>query len=164
MSLLLLLLLAHRAPAADIVPDSDSTMNMFVGKEMTWYPTDTGPDACTGMNHLDSDFYVAMGTDQFKEGCCGRQLNISYNGRSAVATCVDECATCPQWGQLDLTKGLFEFFVGDPGIGIFYGSWSYIDGDPKTSTQLSKVATTTVPAGPESTTGCMISWRSRANC
>ncbi|KAJ7867410.1 hypothetical protein B0H14DRAFT_2572934 [Mycena olivaceomarginata] len=43
MSLLLLLLLAHRAPAADIVPDSDSTMNMFVGKEMTWYPTDTGP-------------------------------------------------------------------------------------------------------------------------
>ncbi|KAJ7899467.1 hypothetical protein B0H14DRAFT_2673503, partial [Mycena olivaceomarginata] len=155
MSLLLLLLLAHRAPAARY------------RKEMTWYPTDTGPvrlDACTGINHLDSDFYVAMGTDQFKEGCCGRQLNISYNGRSAVATCVDECATCPQWGQLDLTKGLFEFFVGDPGIGLFYGSWSYIDGDPKTSTQLSEVATTTVPAGPESTTGCMISWRSRANC
>ncbi|KAJ7677541.1 hypothetical protein B0H17DRAFT_111683 [Mycena rosella] len=59
----------------------------FVSKEMTWYPTDTGADACTGKNHLDSDFFVAMGYDQFGDGsgCCGRKLRINYNGKSAVA-------------------------------------------------------------------------------
>ncbi|KAJ6628163.1 hypothetical protein B0H10DRAFT_269573 [Mycena sp. CBHHK59/15] len=72
-----------------------------------------------------------MGYDQFGDGsgCCGRQLRINYNGKSTVATCVDECASCPQWGQIDLTKGLFEYFVGDLGIGVFYGSWSYVNGD-----------------------------------
>ncbi|KAJ6610258.1 hypothetical protein B0H10DRAFT_2225150 [Mycena sp. CBHHK59/15] len=78
----------------------------YMGKEMTWYPTDTGPDACTGKNHLDSDWYVAMGYDQFGDGsgCCGRQLRINYNGKSTVATCVDECASCPQWGQIEWQK------------------------------------------------------------
>ncbi|KAJ6504569.1 hypothetical protein DFH09DRAFT_1375319 [Mycena vulgaris] len=114
----------------------------FVAKEMTWYPTDTGPDACTGKNHQDSDWFVAMGYDQFGDGsgCCGRKLRINYNGKSTVATCVDECASCPEYGQIDLTKGLFQFFEPDLGVGVFYGSWSYADGDdsgdpPETTTK-----------------------------
>ncbi|KAJ7217736.1 hypothetical protein GGX14DRAFT_336907, partial [Mycena pura] len=100
----------------------------YSGKEMTWYPTNTGPDACTGKNHQDSDFFVAMGYDQFGDGsgCCGRKLRINYKGKSAVATCVDECASCPQWGQIDLTKGLFKYLTGgDLDVGVIYGSWSY---------------------------------------
>ncbi|KAJ7689426.1 hypothetical protein B0H17DRAFT_637569 [Mycena rosella] len=82
------------------VNNNTETLNKrdsFVSKEMTWYPTDTGPDACTGKNHQDSDYFVAMGYDQFGDGsgCCGRQLRINYNGKSAVATCVDEVWPCP---------------------------------------------------------------------
>ncbi|KAJ6575858.1 hypothetical protein B0H10DRAFT_943664 [Mycena sp. CBHHK59/15] len=39
-------------------------------------------------------------------------MKITVNGKSAVATCVDECMTCPSWGALDMTKGLFKFFSG----------------------------------------------------
>ncbi|KAJ7120697.1 hypothetical protein C8R43DRAFT_1034015 [Mycena crocata] len=62
----------------------------FENKYMTWYPTDTGADACTGKNHKDSDWYVAMGYDQFGDGsaCCGKKLRITYNGKSTVATCL----------------------------------------------------------------------------
>ncbi|KAJ7206537.1 hypothetical protein GGX14DRAFT_637535, partial [Mycena pura] len=117
----------HAAIAKRINTTSLEKRDTFTGKEMTWYPTDTGPDACTGKNHQDSDFFVAMGFNQFGDGsgCCGKQLRINYNGKSAVATCVDECASCPQWGQLDLTKGLFEYFTGDLGIGVIYASWSF---------------------------------------
>ncbi|KAJ7751508.1 hypothetical protein DFH07DRAFT_525765 [Mycena maculata] len=126
----------------------------YTAVQMTWYPTDTGPDACTGKNHLSSDWYVAMGYDQFAggSGCCGRQMKIDYNGKSAIATCVDECATCPGWGQLDLTEGLFEYFVGDPGIGVFYGSWSYYDGSETTTSTTSTTHKTTSTTSTHKTT------------
>ncbi|KAJ7670834.1 hypothetical protein DFH06DRAFT_142473 [Mycena polygramma] len=128
----------------------------YTGVAMTWYPTDTGPDACTGKNHKDSDWFVAMNYNQYGDGsaCCGKQLRIDYNGKSTVATCVDECASCDTWGSLDLTQGLFEFFVGDPGIGEFYGSWSFSDGsdDPTTTTSTQKKTTTTHTSTPTPTT------------
>ncbi|KAJ7846453.1 hypothetical protein B0H13DRAFT_2363006 [Mycena leptocephala] len=100
----------------------DSSALTFTNKEMTWYPNNTGPDTCTGKSHLDSDFYVAMGFDQYGtdgSACCGK---------TATATCVDECNTCPDFGQLDLTKGLFEFFTnGDLGVGVIFASWSFVD-------------------------------------
>ncbi|KAJ7356593.1 hypothetical protein DFH08DRAFT_802615 [Mycena albidolilacea] len=103
----------------------------FTNQEFTWYPTDTGPDACTGKNHQDSDFYVAMGYNQFGDGsaCCGKQMSITVNGKTATATCVDECASCPAYGQLDFTKGLFQYFTGgDLDVGVIHGSWSFTDG------------------------------------
>ncbi|KAJ7447508.1 hypothetical protein B0H11DRAFT_1929566 [Mycena galericulata] len=117
----------------------------YNGATMTWYPTNTGPDACTGKNHLDSDWFVAMNVPQYNSGgCCGKQLTINYNGKSALVTCVDECETCPDTGMLDLTMGLFEYFVGDPGIGQFYGDWSYGDTANKpTTTSTTKQKTTT---------------------
>ncbi|KAJ7888935.1 hypothetical protein B0H14DRAFT_3429911 [Mycena olivaceomarginata] len=126
--------------------------DQFIGVPMTWYPTDTGADACTGKNHLDSDWYVAMNYAQFGDGstCCGKKLRINYNGKSTVATCVDECATCDVWGSIDLTKGLFTYLVGSGGldIGEFYGSWSFVDGNddpppPKTTTSTKKTTTHT---------------------
>ncbi|KAJ6566272.1 hypothetical protein B0H19DRAFT_708262 [Mycena capillaripes] len=69
----------------------------FSGVAMTWYPDDTGPNACTGKNHQDSDWYVAMYVPQYGDGsaCCGKQLRINYNGKSAVATCVDSVRFLP---------------------------------------------------------------------
>ncbi|KAJ7670869.1 hypothetical protein DFH06DRAFT_1468559 [Mycena polygramma] len=136
-----------RGPANDT--SEMEKRDSYTGVAMTWYPTDTGPDACTGKNHKDSDWFVAMNYNQFGDGslCCGKQLRIDYNGKSTVATCVDECASCDTWGSLDLTQGLFEFFVGDPGIGEFYGSWSFADssssGDDDTTTTSTQKKTTT---------------------
>ncbi|KAF7310003.1 hypothetical protein MIND_00373100 [Mycena indigotica] len=119
--------LAERLNNVDLSRRKDT----FLGSMFTWYGTNTGADACTGKNHKDSDWYVAMNTAQFGDGsgCCGRQLKLNYNGKTAVATCVDECPTCPEWAHLDLTKGLFQYFNnGDLGTGTLYGSWSYVDG------------------------------------
>ncbi|KAJ7924219.1 hypothetical protein B0H13DRAFT_2580568 [Mycena leptocephala] len=109
--------------------------DQYVNKKFSWYPTDTGTDACTGKNHQDSDFYVAMAAPQFGgagAACCGKKLSITVNGKTAIANCVDECVAnadqCYEAGQLDFTKGLFEYFTGgDLGVGIIYGSWSYTD-------------------------------------
>ncbi|KAJ7573848.1 hypothetical protein C8J56DRAFT_1173315 [Mycena floridula] len=143
----------QNAPVKRVKGSENSTLSLvkrdtFENKEMTWYPTDTGADACTGKNHQDSDWYVAMGSAQFGDGsaCCGKQLWITYNGKSTVTTCVDECTSCPQWGQIDLTKGLFEFFTnGDLNIGTIYGSWSYVgsgDNDEPAPTTTKKPVTT----------------------
>ncbi|KAJ7917917.1 hypothetical protein B0H13DRAFT_1869830 [Mycena leptocephala] len=105
---------AKQIQSANSTSDSTDSTDEFVGKRMTWYSTDTGPGKPPRQRL------------QFEDGCCGKQLRITYDGKSTIATCVDECATCPEVGQLDLTKGLFEFFVGDPGIGEFYGSWSHV--------------------------------------
>ncbi|KAJ6554796.1 hypothetical protein B0H19DRAFT_1263094 [Mycena capillaripes] len=73
-----------------------------------------------------------MNYNQYGDGStyCGK-LRINYNGKSTVATCVDECATCDVWGSIDLTKGLFTYLVGAGGLdqGEFWGSWSFVDGN-----------------------------------
>ncbi|WP_326567154.1 RlpA-like double-psi beta-barrel domain-containing protein [Amycolatopsis rhabdoformis] len=95
----------------------------------TWYPSDTGPDACTGKNHRDSDFYVALNVRQFGDGsrACGRQLRVDYSGKSITVTVVDECATCAGSGQLDLTRGAFEVLAGNADVGAIYTTWSFTD-------------------------------------
>ncbi|CAK5272233.1 unnamed protein product [Mycena citricolor] len=123
----------------------EKRQSSFSGVRMTWYPTDTGADACTGKNHLSTDWVVAMDFGLFGDGsaCCGRQIQIAYGGKTAVATCVDECASCYNHGELDLTEGLFTYFVGDPGIGVFDASWVYADGTTTTSTSTHTTPTTT---------------------
>ncbi|KAJ7591816.1 hypothetical protein C8J56DRAFT_886572 [Mycena floridula] len=118
----------------------------FNNKRFTWYGTDTGPDACTGKNHQDSDWYVAMAIGQFGDGkaCCGRQLTLSYNGKSTVATCVDACASCYNVGELDLTRGLFQFFASLD-TGVFDGSWSYADEGDDNDDQDNQPTTTQKP-------------------
>ncbi|KAJ6554792.1 hypothetical protein B0H19DRAFT_1263090 [Mycena capillaripes] len=143
----------HSGLAQRLTPSNTSALeglerrDQFVGVPMTWYPTDTGADACTGKNHLDSDWYVAMNYNQFGDGsaCCGKQLRINYNGKSTVATCVDECATCDVWGSIDLTKGLFTYLVGSggPDVGEFWGSWSFVDGNDDPPPPPPKKTTTT---------------------
>ncbi|KAJ7616463.1 hypothetical protein FB45DRAFT_934285 [Roridomyces roridus] len=122
----------------------------FTNAPITWYPTDTGPDACTGKTHGSNDWVVAMNPIQFGSGCCGKQLQIDYNGKTAVVTCVDECSAgaCTAFGGLDLTEGLFTYFTGDAGLGSFSASWSFVSGaggggDDTTTTSKTSTSTTT---------------------
>ncbi|KAJ7837158.1 hypothetical protein B0H13DRAFT_2368312 [Mycena leptocephala] len=129
----------------------------FQNVQLTWYSTDTGPDACTGKNLLDSDYFVAMASAAFAggSGCCSKQISITANNRTAIATCVDECPSCDGENDLDLTKGLFEFFSGgDLSVGVLSASWLYTDGNdrpqPPQTTTVSPSGQT--PANTASTT------------
>ncbi|KAF7351595.1 Expansin family [Mycena sanguinolenta] len=131
---LLFLLPASAVMGVSTPPPGNNTFVLgkrqtFTNVMMTWYSNDLAPVRSTTVAlrefHQDSDFVVAMDRPLYEEGgCCGKQLVISVNGKSATATCVDECISCP-YGALDLTKGLFEYFAGDLGVGLVFGSWSY---------------------------------------
>ncbi|KAJ7676565.1 hypothetical protein DFH06DRAFT_1291559 [Mycena polygramma] len=123
---------------------------------LTFYDTNTGPDACTGKNHQDSDYYVAMDHRLYGDdgsACCGKNVSITANGKTTTATCVDECMTCDAPGSLDLTKGLFQFFSGgDLNVGVLTGTWHYVDGSPGGETTTSTTKNTTTPTAQKKTT------------
>jgi hypothetical protein len=60
--------------------------------------TDAVPNTST------APYFAAFPIGTFAQGqFCGMCVSITLNGRSIVATIVDECATCPQAGHLDLS-------------------------------------------------------------
>ncbi|KAJ7587494.1 hypothetical protein C8J56DRAFT_1081744 [Mycena floridula] len=97
----------------------------FSNVRFTYYKV--GFDSC-GTNQLDSDFVVAMDPDLYGNGsgCCGRKLRLSYQGKTAIATCVDKCTAGCSFGELDLSTGLFSIFQ-PLSVGSFFGSWSYVN-------------------------------------
>ncbi|KAF7325038.1 hypothetical protein MKEN_00546300 [Mycena kentingensis (nom. inval.)] len=131
-SLLLTLVVASAAAGAQALVASPEGFAESLAKRQTfsgrttWYPNDTGPDDCTGLTHLDSDIVVAMNLPQ-SGSCCGHSVHIIFNGRAATARCVDFCRTCPSVGQLDVTKGLFEFFADHLDVGVFTPTWSFVE-------------------------------------
>ncbi|KAF8478923.1 RlpA-like double-psi beta-barrel-protein domain-containing protein-containing protein [Russula ochroleuca] len=100
----------------------------FSGVRMTYYEITVGPVACEGGHYSDSDFVVALNHPQFGDGAgtssyCGQIITISYEGKSAQATIVDECMGCP-YGGLDLTPGLFSYLAGGTSQGVIQADWS----------------------------------------
>ncbi|KZT28537.1 hypothetical protein NEOLEDRAFT_1058556 [Neolentinus lepideus HHB14362 ss-1] len=93
----------------------------------TYYAVGMG--AC-GQNNVESDFIVALNSDMYGSGYpgpnCFKSITITANGKTAVATIMDECPGCP-YGGLDFSQGLFEHFA-DTSVGVLYGSWYYNDG------------------------------------
>ncbi|KAI0036277.1 RlpA-like double-psi beta-barrel-protein domain-containing protein-containing protein, partial [Vararia minispora EC-137] len=94
----------------------------FSNSRWTYYDITVGTTACGG-RYANSDFAVALNSAQYSPSQCGRQINLSYGGKTARATIVDNCPGCP-YGGLDLTEGLFEYFAPLP-TGVIYGTWSY---------------------------------------
>ncbi|KAG6810310.1 hypothetical protein H0H92_012464 [Tricholoma furcatifolium] len=83
-------------------------------------------DCTCGVTSVDSDFVVALNTDQYGTGAdCLEQITMTYGGKSTVATIVDECSGCP-YGGLDLSPALFEFFA-PLSDGAIDGTWSFTD-------------------------------------
>jgi hypothetical protein len=103
-----------------------SKRQSFSNVRMTWYGTGTGADACTGRNHGDGDWLIAIST-AWGQGQCGKKVKITAKGKSTVVTVVDLCATCDR-EQIDLTKGVFQFF-GSLDEGIINGKWEFVDGN-----------------------------------
>lgn len=113
-------------PLAAAAPVEIAKRQGFSGRA-TFY--DVGLGACGGTN-VASDFIVALNAPQYGSGYpgpnCGRQLRISYGGKSTTATVRDQCPGCG-YGDLDLSRGLFNFFASED-VGVFQMSWTWADG------------------------------------
>jgi hypothetical protein len=55
---------------------------------------------------------------------CGRRIEITAEGKTAIAEIVDECPGCGA-GGLDRSHGLFEHFAPDT-KGVLSGSWRFV--------------------------------------
>ncbi|KIM65311.1 hypothetical protein SCLCIDRAFT_1212480 [Scleroderma citrinum Foug A] len=122
----------------------------FANARFTFY--DVGLGAC-GQNNVASDFIVALNVEQYGGGFpgpfCFQSITISYGGKTAQATIMDECMGCP-YGGLDFSRGLFDFFASES-AGVIYGTWWFGGGSggggdqPTTSSTPEWTPTTTTP-------------------
>ncbi|KAJ7445870.1 RlpA-like double-psi beta-barrel-protein domain-containing protein-containing protein [Mycena latifolia] len=149
LSLFVLLLPAARALAQNLtLPDN---FKRGTGDRFSNYYAGESEGAC-GWWNTDSEFVVALTHLEWDNGAnCGREVHISWQGKSTTAKIVDECMECP-WDALDFSQSLFSFFVGEGNneeVGYIYGDWSYTDGsgsgggdDDTTTTTTKKLVTT----------------------
>jgi len=88
-----------------------------------------GLGAC-GKHSSSGDYIVALDSAQYGGGYpgpnCFRKLTISGRGKTATATVMDECPTCP-YGSLDMSQGLFEHFA-PTSVGEFPITWTWGSG------------------------------------
>ncbi|KAF9009390.1 RlpA-like double-psi beta-barrel-protein domain-containing protein-containing protein [Cyathus striatus] len=120
-----------------------------------WSFYDVGLGAC-GQYNVESDFIVALNTDQYGSGYpgpnCFKTITMSYGGKTTTATIMDQCPGCP-YGGLDLSRGLFKFFAAES-VGIIYGEWSFSDssGDSASTTYVEAITSTTKKTTTKATT------------
>jgi expansin (peptidoglycan-binding protein) len=89
---------------------------------LTWYKDGLG---ARGWTNQPSDYVVALNSAQYGSGqYCGRRIEITAEGKTAIAAIVDECPGCGA-GGLDLSHGLFEHFAPDT-KGVLSGSWRFV--------------------------------------
>ncbi|PWN46067.1 hypothetical protein IE81DRAFT_284486, partial [Ceraceosorus guamensis] len=92
----------------------------------TYYAVGLG--AC-GWTNSGNENVVALNTNMYgftgaKSQYCGRQIEIHYNGNTQRATIVDACPSCPNSGDLDMSRNLFSSLTnGNLGLGQFQMSW-----------------------------------------
>ncbi|MFE9406471.1 RlpA-like double-psi beta-barrel domain-containing protein [Streptomyces sp. NPDC006530] len=117
---------------ADVDADAVESAGCPTGKPQTGFTHaratfySTGLGACGKVSN-DADFIVALNSAQFGGGYpgpqCGKKIKITYKGKSATATIVDECPGCSYPG-LDLSPGLFRYFASQDESAI-YVDWKF---------------------------------------
>ncbi|KAF5356207.1 hypothetical protein D9756_003790 [Leucocoprinus leucothites] len=92
------------------------------GSVLTWFHPGTG--ACGGHNG-DNDFIVAISHEIWNGGAhCGDTISISYQGKTAKATVVDECMGCDP-GHIDLSPGLLHYLAGPGADMVSNANWIF---------------------------------------
>ncbi|ODV81682.1 uncharacterized protein CANTADRAFT_43283, partial [Suhomyces tanzawaensis NRRL Y-17324] len=100
--------------------------------EGTYY--DTGMGACGGVSK-DSDRIVAISQKVFnqynvnnnpnKNTLCGKQIEVSYEGKSTIVTVVDSCPGCAP-DDLDLSPSAFSD-IADKDLGRIKIDWKWVN-------------------------------------
>ncbi|KAF8514345.1 Non-catalytic module family EXPN protein [Hysterangium stoloniferum] len=83
--------------------------------------------AC-GKVHRDNDHVVALETAAYAGGNnCGRTISITdtYTGKSVTGVIADECPTCGNRNNIDLSSGLFTQFTAES-VGEFSVVWKFV--------------------------------------
>ncbi|KAH9485572.1 hypothetical protein JR316_0002482 [Psilocybe cubensis] len=120
---------------SDLAKRADSDIQVFkrfAGSHWTYYDVEeTGNAGSCGKHHVNTDFTVAMNAAQMNPGWCFKTIVLTLGSKSTTATISDTCPGCP-YGGLDLTEGLFAFFLGrwPEGGGVFTGDWEFTDAIP----------------------------------
>ncbi|KAG1750083.1 hypothetical protein EDB19DRAFT_83708 [Suillus lakei] len=108
----------------------------FNNARFTFY--DVGLGAC-GQHSSPGDFAVALNVAQYGQGHpgpqCFKSITISYGGKTAQATIMDECTGCP-YGGLDFSTGLFSYFASE-NDDVLYGSWWFNEGTSEPTPSMS---------------------------
>lgn len=142
----------HRGPDYkrhhEIAKRSSGDMQLhkrFSNARFTYFAVGLG--AC-GRYNVPSDFIVALNAAQFGGGYpgpnCFKSITISFGGKSAQATIMDQCPGCP-YGGLDLSVGLFRYF-SDLSAGVIHGEWHFNGGGGSPPPQTRKASPTPTPA------------------
>lgn len=88
-------------------------------------PSSSNPGAC-GREYL-ADYYIALNTNQYEKGLCGKCIKIVYNNKYLVGKLVDSCPGCGS-GGIDISPSMFTHFE-KKSTGIFYADWEYVSCD-----------------------------------
>ncbi|RDB24076.1 Allergen Asp f 7 [Hypsizygus marmoreus] len=120
----------HHSRHAEIARRRDGDVQLHKRfSQSKWSFYDVGLGAC-GEYNVESEFIVALNTPQYGGGYpgpnCFKTITMTYNGKTAQATIMDQCPGCP-FGGLDLSRSLFRHFAAES-VGIIYGSWSFNGG------------------------------------
>lgn len=123
LSTLTALFMAATALAAPV--DSSESTNELVSRadgSITYF--NPGLGAC-GETNGDGDYITAVSAALFdSQRPCGRNIRVSYQGRSIVVRVVDRCAGCA-YNDLDLSPAAFQAVIGDLGIGRTNAQWEW---------------------------------------
>ncbi|KAG6821178.1 hypothetical protein H0H93_005398 [Arthromyces matolae] len=124
-----------------------------------WTYYAVGRGAC-GKYNVPSDYIVALNSAQYGGGYpgpnCFKTITMTYNGKTAQATIMDECPGCP-WGGLDLSLGLFTHFA-DESAGVIYGTWTFNDDSGSDSAPATTTKHTTYVAPKTTSTKKTTTW------
>jgi len=120
----------HHSRHTDIARRAEGDLQTWKrGSNSRWSFYDVGLGAC-GKHNVESDFIVALNSDQFGSGYpgphCFKWITMQYNGKTTRAQITDRCPGCGNNG-LDLSRGLFRFFDSED-KGLIYGNW-FFDGE-----------------------------------
>ncbi|KAF9481938.1 hypothetical protein BDN70DRAFT_854261 [Pholiota conissans] len=99
-----------------------TSVTAFSGRG-TFYSPGTQVGVC-GQFIADSDFAVALNTEQFTSSLCGSSITITSGGKTATAVIKDSCPICGT-NNLDMTEGLFEFFA-PLSTGLIPITWDFV--------------------------------------
>ncbi|KAF8968395.1 hypothetical protein BDZ97DRAFT_1916231 [Flammula alnicola] len=116
----------HHSGLAKRQEGNVSLLERGPGSRWSFYNVETGSAGSCGTFHTNADFTVAMNVAQMNDGLCYKNIKMTYNGKTTVASITDTCPGCP-YGGLDLTEGLFQYFA-PASVGIIYGDWELDDG------------------------------------
>lgn len=97
--------------------------------DITYYDTGLGACGWTNDGKTENVFALAhemMGTQSNGNPFCGRQAEISLNGKTVVGKLVDKCGGC-EGQSIDLSHSLFDALAPESKGRISDVTWHFID-------------------------------------